>query len=71
MANMRLGNAMTIAGANYLYMIPWYALGWIFFDVYRPEDGSIPEDAEELQEDPDQPESEDIQPDEQQEEVVE
>ena len=52
LANMRLGNAMTIAGANYLYMVPWYALGWIFFDVYRPEDGSIPEDAEELQEDP-------------------
>ena len=28
------------AGANYLFMLPWYFIGWLFFSAHETEDGS-------------------------------
>ena len=29
--------AMAFAGANYLFMLPWYFIGWLFFSAYETE----------------------------------
>ena len=35
--SFKFENAMAFAGANYLFMVPWYFIGWLFFELYETD----------------------------------